>query len=65
MPKNKKTAAQATPEETQAEPQAEVNAAEREAELQKLQQELEEAHRKAAESSEGWQRERADFLNYK
>lgn len=65
MPKNKKTAAQATPEETQAEPQAEVNAAEREAELQKLQQELEEARRKAAENSEGWQRERADFLNYK
>ncbi len=65
MPKTKKTAAQATLEETQAEPQAEVNAAECEAELQKLQQELEEARRMAAENSEGWQRERADFLNYK
>lgn len=33
--------------------------------LDALQQELEQAHVQAAENFEGWQRERADFLNYK
>ncbi|MBI9045510.1 MAG: nucleotide exchange factor GrpE [Anaerolineaceae bacterium] len=33
--------------------------------LKALQQELEDAHKKTAENLDGWQRERADFGNYK
>ena len=61
----KAEAAAAPAEEAEAAQQAEAAAQAAAAELAALKQALEESQAKAREYSEGWQRERADFSNYK
>lgn len=61
MPEKHRTHKPTAPQETTAEITPAVSAEE----LQKLQTELEKSLAQAAENFEGWQRERADFINYK
>lgn len=61
MPEKHRTHKSTAPQETAAETTPTVSAEE----LQKLQAELEKSLAQAAENFEGWQRERADFINYK